>query len=164
MPEISRARRRRRSIWPETDALARYFSAPGAEGSPGSGGQQTCFDLALTMFTRPVGSGLNPVERLQDLPQQVEVMAAQVHGPDLDAPREGSLLQGRRQSFHLVGLPDADDFNQFHQLRLQTLSRGWGSPSWHVSSMGRITPRGELGGTLAPEVNRQPASNRVNLR
>ena len=66
----------------------------------------------------PVGSGLDTVERLQDLLQQVEVMPAEVHEPNLDASRQTGLLQRPCQSFHLAGLPDAHYFDQFDKLRL----------------------------------------------
>lgn len=65
-------------------------------------------------------------------------MPAQVHGTDLQAPCERSFKR-LRQHLNPAGLPDADYFHQFNQFRLQTLSRGWGSPNWHVFSMGRIT-------------------------
>jgi hypothetical protein len=96
----------------------------------------------LTPLARPVGSGLYAVEGLQDLLQQVEIMPAQVHGSNFEAPGEKGLVEGASGSFHSFGLADADDFHKLKQLSLQTLSRGWGGPNWHVSSMGRSTPWG----------------------
>jgi hypothetical protein len=80
--------------------------------------------------------------------QQVEIMPAQIHGSDFEAPGEKGLVEGVFKSFHSFGLADADDFHKLKQLSLQTLSRGWGGPNWHVFSMGRYHPLGELGVTL----------------
>jgi len=80
-------------------------------------------DYSLTFCAKPVSSGFNSIQSLQNFLQQAEVIPIQIQKSDLDFPAQGGFFERPYINFCHLRVVEAERIDQPGQLRQQDAAR-----------------------------------------